>query len=367
MIQTHVLNATLLDGLRGEAAYQLISFVDGLVAPSFIFASGFVFAVALRRKLPEYLSFGPALRKQVGKLLFVLALGYSLHLPVFSLRRLVEGVPPDAWTTFWAVDVLQCIAVSLLLVLVILQVVRTGRRLLTVLPWVAAGIAFLTPVVWSVNPAWLLPQPVAAYFNAGYGSQFPLFPWSVFLLSGIVAGGVFEAARDRQPGREGDDPIRSSVRRFAVTGAALVAGSFVIQPVLTALYPPHGDGRASPSFLLLRLGLVFLLLSLCYLYERRAGVGKRSVVTLVGRESLLVYTAHLQVIYASIGGLSFHTWVNRSFGYPAVIAATLVLLGLMILLAFWWDRVRRGDRRRMRRVQWLALAVFLVAFIVSPG
>jgi peptidoglycan/LPS O-acetylase OafA/YrhL len=189
----------------------------------------------------------------------------------------------------------------------------------------------------------------------------------VFLLSGVVAGGVFEAARDRQSGRDGDDPVRSSVRRFAVTGAALVAGSFVIQPVLTVLYPPHGDGRAGPAFLLLRLGLVLLLLSLCYLYERRAGVGGRSVVTLVGRESLLVYTAHLQVIYASIGGLSFHTWVGRSFGYPAVIAATLVLIGLMILLAFWWDRVRRGERRRMRRVQWLALAVFLVAFIVSPG
>ncbi len=367
MVQTHVLNATLRTDMRGEPAYRLISFVDGLVAPSFIFASGFVFAVALRRKLPDYLSFGPALGKQAGKLLFVLALGYVLHLPAFSLRRFIEGVSPEAWTKFWAVDVLQCIAVSVLLVLLILQIVRTERRLFAALPWLAAGIALLTPIMWSVNPAWLLPLPIAAYLNAGYGSQFPLLPWSVFLLSGVVAGGVFTAARDRTPGREGDDPARSSMKRFAMVGAVFVVGSFIIEPVLTALYPPHDYWYTSPSFVLLRLGLVLLLLSLCYAYERRTGVGERSLVACVGRESLLVYAAHLQLIYADVGGYSFRRWVNRSFGYPEVLVTTGVLVGLMILIAIWWDRVRRGDRKRMRLLQGLALAIFLLAFLVSPG
>jgi uncharacterized membrane protein len=367
MVQTHVLNATLRNDLRGEPAYRLISFVDGLVAPSFIFASGFVFAVALRRKLPDYLSFGPALGKQVGKLLFVLALGYALHLPAFSLRRFIEGVSPEAWTKFWAVDVLQCIAVSLLLVLLVLQIVRTERRLVAVLPWAAAGITLLTPIVWSVNPAWLLPAPIAAYLNAGYGSQFPLFPWSVFLLSGVVAGGAFTAARDRTPEHEGADPARSLMKRCAMVGAGLIVGSLALEPVLTALYPPHDYWRTSPGFILLRLGMVLLLLSLCYVFERRRGVGERSLVTLVGRESLLVYAAHLQVIYADVGGHSFRRWVDRSFGYPEVLVATAVLIGLMILVAVWWDRVRRGDRQRMRLMQGLALAVFLLAFLVSPG
>ncbi len=39
----------------------------------------------------------------------------------------------------------------------------------------------------------------------------------------------------------------------------------------------------------------------------------------------------------------------------------------MILIAIWWDRVRRGDRKRMRLMQGLALAMFLLAFLVSPG
>jgi len=421
MIQTHALNATLRDQLRGDVAYQLLSFVDGLVAPSFIFASGFVFAVALRRKLPDYLSFGPALGRHAGKLLFVLALGYVLHLPVFSLRRLVGGVSPEAWTAFWAVDVLQCIAVSLLVVLLILQVLRTERRLFAVLPWVAAGIALLTPILWSVNPAWLLPLPIAAYLNAGHGSQFPLFPWSVFLVSGVVAGGAFVAARvraseRRQPAvpgtlpagdqkslneaipatrgtlmpfgtplaeqdrtgkgepasernstRAGDDPLRPAIRKFVLIGAGMIAASFLVEPVFVSLYPPHDYWRASPGFVVLRLGLVLVLLSLCYLNELRRGVGERSIVALVGRESLLVYAAHLLLIYGDFGGFSFQRWVDRSFGYAEVLAVTVVLIGLMILLARWWDRVRKGERRRMRLLQGLALAGFLIAFLVSPG
>jgi uncharacterized membrane protein len=367
MIQTHVLNATLRDELRGQTAYHLLSFIDGLVAPSFIFASGFAFAIALRRKLPDYLSFGPALGRLVGKLLFVLALGYALHLPVFSFRRLIDGVSPEAWTAFWAVDVLQCIAISLLLVLLILQIVRTERRLFAVLPWVAAGIVLLTPVIWSINPAWMLPLPVATYLNAGHGSQFPLFPWSAFLLSGVAAGGAFVAARGRTPVRDSDDQVRSAIRQFAVIGAGMIAASFLLKPVLSSVYPPHDYWRSSPSFVILRLGLVLLLLSLCYAYERRKGVGERSIVALIGRESLLVYAAHLMLIYGEFGGFSFLRWANRSFRYSDVFIATVVLFGFMVLLALWWDRVRRGDRTRMRLLQGLALAGFLIAFLVSPG
>jgi uncharacterized membrane protein len=367
MIQTHVVNATLREGLRGSTAYQLISFIDGLVAPSFIFASGFVFAVALRRKLPEYLSFGPSLGRQVWRLLFVLIVGYVLHLPVFSLRALLAGVSPDRWTAFWAVDVLQCIAVTLLLMLGLLQVVRSERRLFAALPWIAAGIAFLTPLLWSVSPALYVPLPIATYLNAGYGSQFPLFPWSVFLLSGVIAGGMYLSAGARPPSRPGSDPVRSAIRRFVIIGAGMVAASFVLEPAIRWAYPPHDYWRTSPSFVILRLGLVMLLLSLCYLYEIRKGVSDRSVVALAGRESLLVYAAHLMLIFGDFPGFSFRRWAGESFGYGEAFIATAMLIALMVVLAFWWDRIRKGDPRRKRLIQGLALAGFVVAFVVSPG
>jgi hypothetical protein len=44
-----------------------------------------------------------------------------------------------------------------------------------------------------------------------------------------------------------------------------------------------------------------------------------------------------------------------------------MLIALMVVLAFWWDRIRKGDPRRKRLIQGLALAGFVVAFVVSPG
>jgi uncharacterized membrane protein len=81
MIQTHVFNATLTPGLTETGFFQVLRFIDGLVAPSFLFASGMAYAVTTRRKINDYLSFGPPLFRQFGRLLFVMLIGYGLHLP----------------------------------------------------------------------------------------------------------------------------------------------------------------------------------------------------------------------------------------------------------------------------------------------
>jgi peptidoglycan/LPS O-acetylase OafA/YrhL len=174
------------------------------------------------------------------------------------------------------------------------------------------------------------------------------------------------AVRERSPGSGEADADRRASRRFALVGAGMLGVAFLIEPLIATLYPPHDYWRTSPSFVVLRLGMVLLLLSLCHRYERRAGIGERSVVALVGRESLLVYAAHLMLIYGDFPGFSFHRWAGRSFGYAEVLTATAVLLALMVLLAFWWDRIRRSGRRRMRVLQGLAAAGFLIAFLLGP-
>ncbi|HTR98772.1 MAG TPA: heparan-alpha-glucosaminide N-acetyltransferase domain-containing protein, partial [Bacteroidota bacterium] len=65
MIQTHVFNATLPDAITRTWFFEVLRFVDGLVAPSFLFASGMAYAVTTRRKINDYLAFGPPLFKQL--------------------------------------------------------------------------------------------------------------------------------------------------------------------------------------------------------------------------------------------------------------------------------------------------------------
>ena len=48
MIETHVFNAFLAAQFRDTQWFRNLNFLNGLVAPSFLFVSGFVFLVASR-------------------------------------------------------------------------------------------------------------------------------------------------------------------------------------------------------------------------------------------------------------------------------------------------------------------------------
>ena len=149
-------------------------------------------------------------------------------------------------------------------------------------------------------------------------------------------------------------------------GIGLLALSFVLMP-LGWLYPTYDYWRFSPSFVLLRLGIVLLLCALMFWYEQRKGVGPHSPVTLMGRESLLVYTTHLLLIYGNFGAFNFRNWANHTFGYAEAVVWTVLLLALMLVLAYGWDRVRRADPRVKRWIQLAVFAVFVGVFLFGPG
>jgi len=121
-----------------------------------------------------------------------------------------------------------------------------------------------------------------------------------------------------------------------------------------------------PSFFMLRLGLVLLLCALMYLYERKKGVSPRSFVSLVGRESLLVYATHLMLVYGRFGYFTFTDRVNQSFGYGEATVTALILIGLMYLLALGWSRIKSAPARVKRLTQGVVLAGFILVFFLRP-
>jgi uncharacterized membrane protein len=307
------------------------------VAPSFLFASGLAYAITTRRKIGEYLSFGWPLFRQFGRLIFILLIGYSLHIPKFNYHHLVYEASHEAWMAFWQADVLHCIAVSLIILQVLLLMFRSERRLYRAVLVVAGAIVVATPMVWSVDWWLILPPPIAAYFNGQHYSLFPLFPWSAFLFAGALTGHYYALARSAQV--EGAE-LRM-MRSVAWVGLGMVAGSFALHPLAAVVYPVYDYWHTSPSFFFLRAGLVMLLCSGLFLYEQRRGADPKSVVTLFGRESFVVYVTHLMLIYGKFGSNSFTLIVGQSFGYPEASLMTLLVLLLMFGLAYSWARVRR--------------------------
>jgi uncharacterized membrane protein len=365
MIETHVVNATILPAIRDSGPFELLNFINGLVAPAFLFASGLAYAVTTRRKAGAYLSFGFPLFHQLGRLLLVLLIGYALHLPRFQIHKLLYEVEPGEWLVFFQADVLHCIAITLLLLQILLLVLRTERRLYRAAAVIAAGVLFATPVVWEYDFLNVFPAPIAAYMNGLHYSLFPLFPWSIFIFAGAIAGHLFAEGR-AAAGEAGAAAFAArAVRQFVRAGIGLIIISIPLM-ALAWVYPTYHYWGFSPSYVLVRLGIVFLLCALCYRYEQRKGVSASSPVTLMGKESLVVYSAHLLLIYGKFPGYNFRTRVNHSFGYPEALLWSVILLLLMFVLASGWDRIKQRGETWRRTGQLVTLVMFVLVFFYGP-
>jgi uncharacterized membrane protein len=358
MIETHVFNASLSEVvLRGEF-FQLIKFVNGLVAPAFLFASGLAFAVTTHRKIADYLGFGRKLFRQVTRLLSIVAIGYLLHLPKFSLHYLLTLTTPVQWESVFQVDILQCIGVSLLIMQTLLLGVRSERWLYVAMGVVSVVVLVCTPVVWSIDFWGSAPPALAEYMNGLHYSLCPLFPWAVFLFSGAISGYVYLQMRGSR---------FRVLTLFVASGAVLIALSFAAEPLAAKSYTVYNYWRFSPTFVLLRLGLICFLTAGMFLYEEKVGVSHSSAVALIGRESLLVYVGHLLLLYGDFGIVNFQEWSKHSFGYAeAMLTAGIVSL-MMYVVAAVWSRLRTRGSREKRIVQLLLATVLVATFLLAPA
>ena len=114
MIEVHVFNAFLLPELRQTGWFNVLNFINGLVAPSFLFVSGFAFQVSSGSKLDEMRKLGKAFWKKIARIFQIILIGYALHVPLFSLSQIVNEATPQQLESLLAVDILQCIGFGLL-------------------------------------------------------------------------------------------------------------------------------------------------------------------------------------------------------------------------------------------------------------
>jgi len=61
MIETHIVNALLRSDIKELTSFKVLTFFNGLVAPSFLLCAGLGFAISLNRKWDEYVHFKKAM------------------------------------------------------------------------------------------------------------------------------------------------------------------------------------------------------------------------------------------------------------------------------------------------------------------
>jgi uncharacterized membrane protein len=356
MVETHVVNAYLPLSARKSAFFFWLSFVNGLVAPSFLFASGFSLVLQARRQWDAWLRLAPVFWKQIRRLGFILLVAYYMHLPRFEFSKFFLPQEIAFWKGAFQVDVLQCIVVSLLVVNLLILLARTPGRFVWGAATLGLGAALATPWCWAQDFAGRMPLSLALFLNPHGVSLFPIFPWIAFVLAGSCAAHLFLHAVER------NDEARFMRNAMWVSGiiilAALVARDL---PLLKAWNTDFY--RTSPLYVAIRLACVSILGAGLYFLEKRGGWYPRSI-RLAGQESLLVYCAHLLLIFSILRQPPVVTLLGREAGYGVCFILSLALILLMIASARLWHNLKHD---RPRFAKWALAGLFilnLVTFLV---
>jgi hypothetical protein len=336
MVQGHVMDALLTkEALAGEW-YVFQQMFHGSTAPGFLFASGFVAG------LPRSpLSLRASVRR-ARRLLFVLGVGYFLHLPYISFWKTAGAATPAERATLFACDALQLIAVTQLFVLLLQWAI--GRRWARVAGALAVAVIAATPFVWGAAWSLSLPEAVRPYVDAATGSRFPVFPHAAFVLAGTLAGAALGRVEPRK-------------RRRRAIGWGL--GLLALGALLTAALGGRVDfWSVSPAYSVLRLGGLLLLLVLVELAARFAVPGVRALA-LLGHETLLVYVLHLYLLFGGVFGTSPLMSAAGRLGYASALAVVAGMVPILLAAAWAW---RQAKHRAPHEAQ-LALVFLTVLFL----
>ena len=328
MIEAHLIDSWTAAVDRPTHAFSNAMILGGFGAPLFLLLAGV--AVAMSAGSTARRTGDPAAAADA-----VVRRGFEVFLLAFLFRV-------QAWILGWAapwtllrVDILNIMGPSIM----------AAAALWGVLPGTAARLAgfgaatlamtLLTPFVRQWPALAVLPDPLEAYFRPTAGfTAFALLPWAGF----VFAGGFLGVLLDRA--RTGDAERRLTlvlgVGGLALAGAAY-AGSF-----LPTLYARSDFWTTSPSFFLLRLGILTAAIGAAYLWERRPdGREKWSPFQQLGLTSLFIYWIHVEMIYGLIS-LRLHHALRLPWAWVAFVLFSV----FMLFCSIWKDRFVRRWRER---------------------
>ncbi len=355
MIEVHIFNAFLLPPLKETGWFNLVNFINGLVAPAFLFVSGFAFIISTERRIDELRKLRGYFWKKLSRIGLIFLAGYSLHLPFFSFTKIVCDPSYKYLMTWFNVDILQCIASGLLLLLLLRILIKNERFYYSLLIWLSILISLISPVIWNIDFDNYIPIFFADYFNPQNGSYFPLFPWLFFLLSGAIYSWYYISARTD------NHENNFVIKIFLYSLIPIFFGHLFFSHLFNS---PIFSIRPNPLFLYQRLGYILVLSTFFWYYAEKRQT-KKSFVLDVSRESLLIYWLHLEVIYSKIwNGKSLVEIIGGSFSLLESLAATLTLLILMIFAGNFWGAIKKKYPSYITPFVSILILVSIVIFLI---
>ncbi len=357
MFQTHCYDSWLSPAARQSRFFMYSQLGGTFPAPLFLFLAGMSFALVTEKLWRKNLPAGEIARTTIlrGGEIFL----YGV------LFRAQEYVVSWGWapkSDLLRVDVLNTIGLSMMLLGVMCWMVlavtsRAGLRpgqppsassgqaqaaiprypiKRTALVLAAAGTALLislaTPPLWTTwRPTWL-PWPIESYVDGVHNlgvpqaGLFPVFPWTGFAFAGLAVGFILQSQWARTQEARG-------FLTMGGAGAVLIEFARWLDAQPRQFYAVQDYWRTSPSFFLIRVGMLLVILAGSYAWCRwvieRWALARFSPLIQLGQASLLVYWVHIEFVYGRVSILPKHR-----MGIGGATAGLLMITLAMLALAY---------------------------------
>jgi hypothetical protein len=349
MIEGHTLRALLDPSIKAGTVFGYHELLHNLPGPAFLFGSGLAFSFATVSDWDSYLHWNRKVAMRLLRFLTLLLLGYMLHLTYFSLRRTLAEGTAEQLTYLLSMDILQCIAISGILLQLLLMLFRDEKRFLAVIAILCMIVSLSTAFVWKLSNSW--PMWIGTSLGGNRGSPFPLFPYIGIEFAGAALGILF--IRSVQSGSE-SALLRKAVRWSA--SLVLICGALSVLPTPSIF----GDyWLNSPIFFFLRLGLL-ILIAIVFRKLEFSYLDRLKSLAVLGRESLTVYTVHLLLLHGS--SLNPDRNILKLLGSPRTFGDSMIVmiaLVLVVTVAAWsWTTLKRTNHWSAKGLQF-TLATYL--------
>ncbi len=320
MIQGHLFRALLESDLKTGTWFIVHEYIHGVVAPGFLFLAGFLFYHTIHNKNSADMI------EKIRQLSGIVLLGYFLHLPFFSLYKIIEFWGTGIEYKLIRMDILQTIGFSLLTALFLWVFIR--RFFIPMM---------MILILFNIVSPFILRTPdniILASFMNGTISQFPIIFWSFYLFLGILASKFF---------KKFNLPI-------LVTGIILI---------MTADKFP-----AEIIKIISDTGKVLFLFSIIRLLPGTGSNLLKKFLT-ASRESLFLYMSHLMIIYGS----PINPGLSRYFGDTLSMSAAILLFILLSILlytaAYFLNKFRAKKPDAYNSVKHALFTFLFLIFILS--
>ena len=331
MFQTHCYDSWLNPQSRQSRFFMYSQLGGTFPAPLFLFLAGISFAMVTEKLWQKNLPPAQIARTTIWRGAEIFGFGLLFRLQEFLVAW---GWAPKS--DLLRVDILNTIGMSMMLMGIVCWLVLAKRRgpgarlaLVLTAGGTALLISLLSPVLWTTwRPAWL-PWPLESYVDGVHNlgtpqaGLFPIFPWAGFAFAGLALGFLLQSswARAQEP---------RAFFSLGLAGSLLIEFARWLEAQPRQLYAVDDYWHTSPSFFLIRVGMLLVILTASYAWCRwGAGTWGFSPLILLGQASLLVYWVHIEFVYGRVSILP-----KRAMTIGGASVGLLIICLAMLALAY---------------------------------